>query len=425
MKTDSQTSCPSDLAARGFAALLRRSDIADKRVLLRVDLNLPHAKKQGSSRTDRTDDADSGTHARLQRALPAMRQLADAGARLAVLSHFGRPGGRVQPGLSLKPLAAVLAQALGREVAFASDCIGAPAHQAMRALAPGGIVLMENTRFHAGEEANAPDFVAALRDLGDVFVLDAFSVAHRKHASSYGLARALPSCAGPNVAAEWAQLARLLAHPARPFCAIVGGAKIAGKLPLLERLVEKCDSLILGGGMANSFLFALGHPVGRSLHEPELAEAARHIVRQAKQCGCDLLLPQDVVIAPSRAEAAHARTIALAAMPADAMILDCGAESLKRIRARLDDAKTAVWNGPLGAFETPPFAAATLQMAQHMAQRARTQNLTAIAGGGDSLAALQQAGCAQDFSYVSTAGGAFLAWLQSGELPALRALTAS
>ena len=420
MSAASPACLPHELApGRGFAALLARPNLRGARVLVRLDLNLPYAPMAADGAAAQAQ----AEHARFARALPTMQALVRAGARVGLLSHFGRPAGRVVPRLSLKPLTNVLARALDCKIGFAPDCVGAAAEEAMGALKPGGILLLENTRFHGGEEANAPEFVAALQRLGDMFVLDAFSVAHREHASSCGLARALPSYAGPNIEQEWQQLERLLAEPTRPFCAIVGGAKIANKLPLLERLVHKCDCLILGGGMANSFLYAAGHAVGRSLHEPELAADARRIAAAARDTGCALMLPHDVVIAPNLAEPQHARTVALADMPADAMIPDCGPESLAQICARLDGAKTCVWNGPLGAFETPPFDTATLQLARHMGARARQRALIAVAGGGDSLAALQHAGCAQDFSYVSTAGGAFLAWLQNRSLPALRALT--
>ncbi len=382
------------------------------RALVRVDFNVPMESGRVADFT------------RLDAALPTIRDLAAKGARVVLLAHFDRPDGKPVPSMSLAPIAPALAARLGVPVAFAPDCIGPAAAQAITALAPGGVLLLENVRFHAGEEANAPDFVAALAQLGDVYVNDAFSAAHRAHASTEGLARALPAYAGRAMQRELDHLNAALGAPQRPVLAIVGGAKISTKLDVLQNLVGRVDILCIGGGMANTFLFAQGQPVGKSLCERDLRETALAILALAAQTGCQILLPRDVVVAKEfKAHGAH-RICAPADVKDDELILDAGPESVAELTRAMDRCKTLIWNGPLGAFETPPFDGATMAAARAAAQACASGQLIAVGGGGDTVSALQQAGVTEAFSFVSTAGGAFLEWMGGKALPGVLALQA-
>jgi phosphoglycerate kinase len=386
--------------------------IAGKRVLVRVDLNVP------------IEDGRVSDATRIERVLPTIRELSGKGAKVILLAHFDRPKGKVVPSMSLAPVAGETARLLGKPVAFASDCIGEAARAAIEALAPGGVLMLENTRFHAGEEANEAGFVSALAANGDVFVNDAFSAAHRAHASTEGLAHALPAFAGRTMQAELDALSKALEKPARPVVAIVGGAKVSTKLDLLGNLVAKVDTLVIGGGMANTFLAAQGVNVGKSLCEHDLGDTARDIMAKASIAGCTIILPVDGVIAREfKANAAH-ETVAIDAVPTDAMILDAGPQSVARIQAAIDRARTVVWNGPLGAFELAPFDTGTVEAARIVASRTKAGALVSVAGGGDTVAALNQAGVGDDFSYVSTAGGAFLEWMEGKALPGVQALRA-
>lgn len=382
---------------------------AGRRVLVRVDLNVPIENGAVSDAT------------RLERVLPTIRELADGGARVVLLSHFGRPKGRSAKD-SLRPVAEALGGLLGRPVAFADDCIGAPAEAAVSALADGGVLVLENTRFHAGEEANDPAFVAALARLGDAYVNDAFSAAHRAHASTEGLARALPAYAGRAMQAELEALEAALGAPRRPVLAIVGGAKVSTKLGVLEHLAARVDALVVGGGMANTFLVAEGVDVGRSLAEPDLAPTARRVLDGG---GAALVPVRDVVAAKEFRPDPPTRTVDARAVAPDEMILDFGPASVAAICEAVDRAATVLWNGPLGAFETPPFDAATVAVARHVAARTKAGALVSVAGGGDTVAALNRAGAAGDFTYVSTAGGAFLEWMEGKLLPGVEALVAA
>ncbi|MCH7539253.1 MAG: phosphoglycerate kinase [Proteobacteria bacterium] len=389
-------------------------DVAGRRVLVRGDLNLP------------MKDGRVADTARIDRHAPTLVELADRGARVIVLSHFGRPKGRVVPALSLRPVVAPLSMALGgRPVAFAEDCVGPAAERIAASLGQGHIALLENLRFHPGEEANDPGFAGKLASLGEIYVDDAFSCAHRAHASVEAIARLLPAAAGRLMQAEIEALERALETPERPVAALVGGAKVSTKLGLLGALVEKVELLVIGGAMANTFLHALGTEVGRSLCERGMAEKARGIVARAEASGCTLMLPGDAVVASELKAGAASRTVPLTAVPADAMILDIGPKTAAEVAARLEGCRTLVWNGPLGAFETSPFDAGTTAVAKAVARRTKAGRLLSVAGGGDTVAALVHAGVADDFSYVSTAGGAFLAWLEGRELPGVAALRAA
>jgi phosphoglycerate kinase len=392
-----------------FRTLDDIGDVTGKRVLVRVDLNVPMENGRVSDAT------------RIERVLPTLRELSDGGARVILLAHFGRPKGR-DPKDSLKPVAAETARLLGRPVAFADDCIGAPAETAVGAMKDGDVLLLENTRFHAGEEKNEAGFVDALARLGDVFVNDAFSAAHRAHASTEGLARRLPAFAGRTMQAELDALTKGLENPQRPVVAIVGGAKVSSKIELLENLVTKVDSLVIGGGMANTFLNAIGIGVGKSLCERELAPTAQRIIEKAREHNCAIVLPVDAVVAAQfKADAPH-HEYGIDAIPAEGMILDVGSMSVDRVRSTLNDARTLVWNGPLGAFELNPFDKGTVEAARHAAERTRQGHLVSVAGGGDTVAALNHAGVADDFTYISTAGGAFLEWMEGKPLPGVDAL---
>ena len=385
--------------------------VAGRRVLLRADLNVP--MKDGKV-TDAT---------RIERLAPTIRELAGAGARVVVMSHFGRPDGRRRDDMSLRPLAGALSGALGgAPVSFASDCIGPEARAMVDRLADGQVGLLENLRFHAGEEANDPAFAAELARLGDVYVNDAFSAAHRAHASTAALARLLPSAAGRLMQAELEALGRALEHPRRPLAAIVGGSKVSSKLDLLGNLLSRVDLLVIGGGMANTFLFAEGVDVGRSLCERDMAPTARDIARAARDAGKRILLPVDVVVAPGLADGAAAATVAVDAIPADRMVLDIGPRSVSATAEALSGCRTLVWNGPVGAFEHAPFDAGTTAIAKEVARLVAAGRLDAIAGGGDTVAALAHAGVEDRLTYVSTAGGAFLEWLEGKTLPGVAAL---
>lgn len=385
-------------------------NVAGKRVLVRVDINVPI--KDGKV-TDAT---------RIERVVPTIRELADKGARVILLAHFGRPKGQIVSDMSLAPVAEPLSKALGRPVLFAANCIGQVAQGAVQSLHDGEVVLLENTRFHAGEEKNDKDFANNLAELGELYVNDAFSAAHRAHASTEALAHLLPSAAGRGMQAELDALGKALRNPQRPLAAVVGGAKISSKLDLLGNLVQKADFLIIGGGMANTFLAALGKPVGASLCEHDLGATAREILDKAKAAGCEVLLPEHVVVAKAFKAGAASRSIPIGAIEADDMILDVGSAAVSQIIACFEKAKTLVWNGPLGAFEIAPFDAGTVAAAAAAAKLTRAGRLLSVAGGGDTVAALNQAGAADDFSYVSTAGGAFLEWLEGKELPGVKAL---
>jgi phosphoglycerate kinase len=380
------------------------------RVLLRVDLNVP------------VKDGKIGDTTRIERVVPTIRELADKGARVILLAHFGRPKGKPVADMSLEPVAAAVAEKVGRPVAFAPDCIGEPAERAVAAMDDGDILLLENTRFHPGEEANDGGFADALAALGDLYVNDAFSAAHRAHASTEGIARRLPSYAGRAMQAELEALEKALGNPKRPVVAIVGGAKVSTKIDLLSNLIEKVDALVIGGGMANTFLAARGVDVGKSLCEPDLADTARQIMTQAAASETAIILPSDVVVAGAFEAGAENRTVALNEVPADQMILDVGEKTVAIVNAWIDDAATLVWNGPLGAFEVPPFDRATVAAARHAAERTAAGRLISIAGGGDTVAALNHAGVGDRFSYVSTAGGAFLEWMEGKPLPGVDAL---
>ncbi len=384
--------------------------VTGKRVLVRCDLNVP--MKDGKV-TDAT---------RIERSAETLKELSEKGARVIVLSHFGRPKGKRAPEFSQAPLVEPLARSLGRRVAFAEDCVGASAEQAVKALTDGDVLLLENLRFHDGEEANDAAFARQLASLGDLYVNDAFSSAHRAHASTAGVAHLLPAAAGRLMQAELDHLQAALENPNRPVMAIVGGAKVSTKLDLLGNLVGKVDRLVIGGGMANTFLFAQGAEIGKSLAEREMADTARTILGKAQAKNCKVLLPVDVVVAAEFKANPAVVTVGADAVPRDQMILDVGPRTIDAIIAAMKGCKTLVWNGPLGAFETPPFERATVAVAREVAALTRAKALLSVAGGGDTVAALAAAGVEEQFSYVSTAGGAFLEWLEGKVLPGVAAL---
>ncbi|HWV82985.1 MAG TPA: phosphoglycerate kinase [Hyphomicrobiaceae bacterium] len=385
-------------------------DVAGKRVLVRADLNVPVAD-------GRVMDAT-----RLTRLVPGLQDLAKRGAKVIVLSHFGRPKGARVPEMSLKPVAEALGTALGRPVAFAEDCVGDVAAKAVASLPNGGILVLENLRFHKGEEKNDPELAAALAKLGDIFVGDAFSTAHRAHASTDAITRLLPSYAGPLLMEEINALRTALEHPKRPTAAVVGGAKVSTKIPVLTNLMAKVDHLIIGGGMANTFLLAQGHAIGKSLAEPDLASTAREIMDAAAAKGCTIALPVDGVVAAEFKAGAASRVVDVTSIPADQMVLDVGPKSIAHLAKIIEGCRTLLWNGPLGAFEIAPFGEGTFALARQAAAMTKAGKLVSVAGGGDTVAALNAAGVTDDFTYVSTAGGAFLEWLEGRELPGITAL---
>jgi phosphoglycerate kinase len=390
--------------------LIADVDVANKRVLVRADLNVP--LKDGVV-TDAT---------RLERLLPGLRDLSARGARVVVISHFGRPKDGPDPALSLHPVAAKLGDLLGRPIQFVPECIGQTAESAVNALGPGEIAVLENLRFHKGEEKNDPEFAQKLARCGDLFVNDAFSAAHRAHASTEGITHCLPSYAGPLMLEEINALRTVLDQPQRPVAALVGGAKVSSKIPILKHLLDKVDKLIIGGGMANTFLLSHGVDIGKSLAEPDLVASAREIMTAAKHKGCAVVLPEDAVIAREFKNGVAHAVVPTLAVPSDAMILDVGPKTVTHMTDVLKECKTLLWNGPLGAFEVPPFGAGTFALAREAARLTKAGDLVTVAGGGDTVAALNAAGATGDFTYVSTAGGAFLEWLEGRELPGVAAL---
>jgi phosphoglycerate kinase len=386
------------------------ADVQGKRVLVRVDLNVPMA------------DGKVADDTRIRAVAQTILEIAGKGGKAILLAHFGRPKDGPDPKLSLKPVVPAVVAILGRPVAFAEDCIGAKAEEAVAAMENGGILLLENTRFHKGEEKNDPAFIAALAKLGDVYVNDAFSAAHRAHATTEGLAHRLPAFAGRAMQAEIEALENALASPKRPVVAVIGGAKVSSKIDILEHLTGKVDALVIGGGMANTFLLAKGMVVGKSLAEPDLTDTARRIVAAADKAGCAIVLPYDVVVASAFKAGAETKTVPADAVPADKMILDIGPRSIAAVKNWIDKAATLVWNGPLGAFEVSPFDRATVEAARYAAERTKKGGLLSVAGGGETVAALNHAGVAGGFTFVSTAGGAFLEWLEGKALPGVEVL---
>ena len=391
---------------------LDQAQVSGRRVLLRVDLNVPMENGKVSDTT------------RIDRVIPTIREIADKGGKVILLAHFGRPKGGPDEANSLRPVAAAVSAALGRPVGFAADCIGEVAAKAVAAMNDGDVLLLENTRFYKGEEKNDPAFVAELAKNGDIFVNDAFSAAHRAHASTEGVAHEMPAFCGRAMQAELDGLTLALGNPARPVMAIVGGAKVSTKLDLLGNLIKKVDSLVIGGGMANTFLFAQGKAIGKSLAEKNLADAARAILGAAGAANCKILLPVDATVAKDFKAHAPSRFVDVDHVVEDEMILDIGPKSIVAVEDALANTKTLVWNGPFGAFELPPFDAATMQIAKTAAFLTRDGKLKSVAGGGDTVAALNAAGVAGDFTYVSTAGGAFLEWMEGKILPGVEALRA-
>ncbi len=390
---------------------LDQADLQGKRALVRVDFNVP--MEDGKV----TDDT------RLRAAIPTVEVLRKGGAKVILLAHFDRPKGKVVASMSLEPIVAPLSKVLGVPVAFAHDCIGPKAREAVNAMKPGDVLLLENVRFHPGEEANDRKFADALAANGDLFVNDAFSAAHRAHASTEALAHRLPAYAGEQMRLELDALDRALGHPERPVLGIVGGSKVSTKLDLLRHLVTKLDKLAIGGGMANTFLYAQGHDVGASYCEKDLAETARDVIRLAGQNNCKLFLPLDIVVAEKLAPGAPARVRDVGSIDDEERILDAGPETVERLCRAMSNSKTLIWNGPLGVFEMPPFDRGTMEAARYAAKLARDGKLVAVAGGGDTVAALNAAGVVDDFTFVSTAGGAFLEWMEGKTLPGVAALS--
>lgn len=389
---------------------IQDAEVAGKRVLVRVDFNVP--MKDGAV----SDDT------RLKAALPTIEYLQDQGAKTILLAHFGRPKGQRVADMSLEPVGQPLADLLGSEVCFVDDTVGDDALSAIADLNDGDVLLLQNTRYEPGEEKNDPDFAQALADLGDIYVNDAFSAAHRAHGTTDGVARILPAYAGLAMQREIDHLVAALEAPERPVIALVGGAKVSTKIELLQNLVKKVDILFVGGGMANTLLFAQGVEIGKSLCEKDLVDTARMILANAEESGCKLMLPSDVVLAKEFAPNPETRLAAVSDVHDDEMILDCGPATVTALSLAMDGAKTLIWNGPLGAFETPPFHAATVAAANQAANLAKADGLVAVAGGGDTVAALNQAGVADDFTFISTAGGAFLEWMEGKELPGVSVL---
>ncbi|MGR3502821.1 phosphoglycerate kinase [Pseudaestuariivita sp.] len=385
-------------------------ELGGKRVLTRVDINVP------------VEDGRVTDITRIDRIVPTVKHILAAGGTPILLAHFGRPKGKVVPEMSLQPLVPALEDAFGTGVVFVADCRGPSAEAAVGALSSGQVLLCENTRFHAGEEKNDADLAAEMAKLGDIYCNDAFSAAHRAHASTEALARLLPNCAGKLMEAELTALEAALGTPKRPVMAVVGGAKVSTKLDLLGNLVEKVDALVIGGGMANTFLAAQGLDVGKSLAEHDMTDTAKEIAAKAASTGCELLLPRDVVVAREFAANAPHEVVTAEDCPADAMILDAGPDAVAHIKQVIDRSATLIWNGPLGAFELTPFDAATNAAAAYAAEKTAAGDLISVAGGGDTVAALNQAGAAEHFTYISTAGGAFLEWMEGKTLPGVAAL---
>ncbi|MHB8886050.1 MAG: phosphoglycerate kinase [Methylovirgula sp.] len=386
------------------------AQLAGKRVLVRVDLNVP------------MDDGKVVDATRIDRILPNLREIASKGAKVIILSHLGRPKNGRDEAFSLRPVVPELEKRLGKKVGFVDDCIGEAAETAVAALREGDYLLLENTRFHKGEEKNDPDFVTALAKLGDVYVDDSFSTSHRAHASTEGIAHRMPSYAGRSMQVELEILTNLLTSPVRPMMAIVGGAKVSTKLELLGNLMRRVDRLVIGGGMANTFLAAMGKAIGKSLCEMEFADIARKIMADAAGENCEVVLPVDVVVAPKFEAHAPTRVVDVDHVGPEDMILDIGPRSVARVEALLESTRTLVWNGPFGAFEIPPFDAGTVEVAAMAARMTKSGQLESIAGGGDTIAALNKADAAKEFTYISTAGGAFLEWLEGKRLPGVEAL---
>ncbi|MFN3814833.1 phosphoglycerate kinase [Brevundimonas sp.] len=396
-----------------FRTLSDLTDLSGQTALVRVDFNVP---MEGGKVSDDT---------RLRAALPTINALRDRGAKVVLMAHFGRPRGQPNPEMSLRPVVEPLELLLSAPVWFAEDCIGdAPRAVIADDLAPGGVALLENVRFHGGEEANDPAFAAELAKLGDIYVNDAFSAAHRAHASTEGLARLLPAYPGESMRRELDALDKALGTPVKPVLGIVGGAKVSSKLDLLKNLVAQLDHLAIGGGMANTFLHAQGVDVGGSLCEKDMADTAREIIEEARRQGCELLLPVDVVVAKTVKPGVESGVRALDRIAADDLILDAGPETVARLKRAMDLSKTLIWNGPLGVFEVPPFDKATVEAARHAADLARAGKITAVAGGGDTVSALNHAEVVDDMTFVSTAGGAFLEWMEGKPLPGVEALKA-
>ncbi|WP_299420081.1 phosphoglycerate kinase [uncultured Shimia sp.] len=389
---------------------LDEMQLSGKNVLTRVDINVPVADGQVTDTT------------RIDRIVPTVRDILASGGKPILLAHFGRPKGERVPEMSLQQLVPALEAAFGTKMMFAADCVGPAAEAAVNALAEGDVLLLENTRYHAGETKNDADLTAAMAKLGDVFCNDAFSAAHRAHSSTCGLAHALPACAGRLMQAELSALESALADPVLPVTAVVGGAKVSTKLELLGNLVSKVDNIVIGGGMANTFLAAQGIDVGKSLAEHDMTDTASEILAKAKAAGCAIVLPTDVVVAREFAANAANETVAADACPADAMILDAGPATVAKVAEVFEASKTLIWNGPMGAFEIEPFNAATDAAALQAAALTKAGKLVSVAGGGDTVAALNASGAAADFSYISTAGGAFLEWMEGKELPGVAAL---
>lgn len=387
---------------------LDQADVKGKRVLVRVDLNVPMA------------DGKVADDTRIRAVAPTITEVADKGGRVILLAHFGRPKSGPEAAFSLRQVVPALSAVIGRPVAFAEDCIGEKAEAAVAAMQDGDVLLLENTRFHKAEEKNEADFVASLAKLGDLYVNDAFSAAHRAHASTEGLAHKLPAYAGRAMQGEIEALESALAAPQRPVVAVIGGAKVSSKIDVLENLAGKVDALVVGGGMANTFLLAKGISVGKSLAEPDLVDTAKKIMAAADKAGWTIVLPVDVVVARELKPGAASEVVAVDAVPADQMILDIGPKSVETVDAWIDKAATLVWNGPLGAFEIPPFDKATMAAARHAASR--KGKVLSVAGGGETVSALHQAGAADGFSFISTAGGAFLEWLEGKALPGVEVL---
>jgi phosphoglycerate kinase len=390
---------------------LEQVDLRGKRALVRVDFNVPVQDGQI------TDDT------RLRAALPTIAELRRGGAKVVLISHFDRPKGKRVPSMSLKPLVEPLSKLIGAPVAFADDCVGEVAERTEGFMHPGDVLLLENLRYHAGEEANDPAFAKQLAALGDLYVNDAFSAAHRAHASTEAIAHILPAFAGESMRRELTALDKALGHPERPVLGIVGGSKVSTKLELLGHLVTKLDRLAIGGGMANTFLFAQGWEVGASYCEKDLADAARKIMKTAGRNHCELLLPIDIVVGERLEPGAAARVRGLGELDEHERILDAGPQTVARLLRAMDESKTLIWNGPLGVFEIPPFDKGTMEAARHAAALAKAGKLVAVAGGGDTVAAMNAAGVTDDLSFVSTAGGAFLEWMEGKTLPGVQALS--